>query len=485
MQAHGITGRPSAQAGEVLSYPRLFAVLVRFTFRTERLASARWAARRPPAGRVRRAAHESPCDGQSVVGDGANHVRIFAGMPVTSNRPSSVAIVTSRLPVPNGMAATVRAVCFGRMVAEAGGSARILVAYPTEPVAGPTDNTASRGQTCGIDFEYTCGSTRTAATRRGRTRQKVRGTAVLVWRLWSLRRAARLDAVFLYTDALRLVLVVAALARLLSVPLAMDESELPFHDRAPLWGALLRRLQLPILYALFEGIVVVSPGLEDLVRRYARSRVRILRIPALTDCREFVVAGKASPETTIVYAGALSEAKDGVLTLVEAFARVAGRRTGPRLVLAGEATDPGEPSCLEVAGRLGVGQSVTVLPRVPRARLVELLTGASLLVHARPASPQADYGFSTKLVEFLASGTPVVTTVTGQAGGLLEDGRTAFLARGSDAGSIASAIERALANPDEAARVGRRGRELAEREFDYRAHGERFAAFLSSLTAPV
>jgi glycosyltransferase involved in cell wall biosynthesis len=397
-----------------------------------------------------------------------------------------MAIVTSRLPVPNGMASTLRAVCFGRMIVETGGKACVFVAYPTEPSTGRIDNTSSCGRTFGVDYEYTCGSTRAAATRLGRTWQKVRGTVILIGRLVSLSRDRQLGAILVYTDVFRLVLLVAAFGRLLRVPLVMDESELPFHDASPLWAHFLRRIQLPTLYGLFQGIVVVSPRLEALVRRYARANARILRVPAITDCQEFAAAGEKASEPTLAYAGALSESKDGVLTLVNAFAPLAKRRTDVRLVLAGEEV-PGtaDPSCVELAARLGIGQSVEVLPRLPRPQLVELLARAHVLVHARPASLQADYGFSTKLVEYLASGTPVVTTVTGEAGAFLVDGQTAFLAKGDSPASIRSAIERALSHPDEAIQVGRRGRELACREFDYRVHSERFAAFISTLTESV
>jgi glycosyltransferase involved in cell wall biosynthesis len=85
----------------------------------------------------------------------------------------------------------------------------------------------------------------------------------------------------------------------------------------------------------------------------------------------------------------------------------------------------------------------------------------------------------TKVAEYLASGVPTVLTTTGDIARFVEDGVSAYLVPPGDRPALVQAIRRVLSDRDDAGAVGRRGREVAARYFDYRVAGDTVSAFIA------
>lgn len=142
----------------------------------------------------------------------------------------------------------------------------------------------------------------------------------------------------------------------------------------------------------------------------------------------------------------------GLLSAFEAIAStiphdlvVVGRHTGLRGV---------DDAALTQAGRLA--PRVRVLESVSRSRLVELMTGADLLVQ-----PSLYEGFGLPPLEAMAAGTPVVAA---RAGALPEVcGDAALYCDPSSAADIGRAIVEALRDTSLRTRLRERGRERARR----------------------
>ena len=68
--------------------------------------------------------------------------------------------------------------------------------------------------------------------------------------------------------------------------------------------------------------------------------------------------------------------------------------------------------------------------------------------------------------DYLATAKPVCATTVGEIPDYLRDGESVIFAEPGNVESFASAIRRALKNPEDAERIGANGRKVAEKEFN-------------------
>jgi glycosyltransferase involved in cell wall biosynthesis len=85
-----------------------------------------------------------------------------------------------------------------------------------------------------------------------------------------------------------------------------------------------------------------------------------------------------------------------------------------------------------------------------------------------------DEGGPKGLLEAAASGVPVVSTKTGMAADIIEQGKNGLTAEVEDVGQLVAAVERLAGSPEERAHFAAEGRRLAERH-DWRHGGIRYA----------
>jgi glycosyltransferase involved in cell wall biosynthesis len=113
-----------------------------------------------------------------------------------------------------------------------------------------------------------------------------------------------------------------------------------------------------------------------------------------------------------------------------------------------------------------------------RDALIWCYKNARGLLCCRSNSDYANYGFPTKLAEYLASGRPVVATTVGDVEEYLVDENSAFLAKPENVESITLAIQRLLDDPIRAEKIGQQGARVARQYFDYRNHVEKVSSFI-------
>ena len=92
------------------------------------------------------------------------------------------------------------------------------------------------------------------------------------------------------------------------------------------------------------------------------------------------------------------------------------------------------------------------------------------------------YGFSTKVGEYLASGTPLITTRWGEVINWLVDGESAYIVEPENVSILADTIIRVFNNPEESRRIGQKGQEVCKKCFDYRDWSKILADFFHHLS---
>jgi glycosyltransferase involved in cell wall biosynthesis len=150
-----------------------------------------------------------------------------------------------------------------------------------------------------------------------------------------------------------------------------------------------------------------------------------------------------------VFAGSLDE-PNGVSLMLDAFSRLRG---GFRLRIAGRG--PLEDKVRQAAAN---DSRIDYLGFLPHGQVLALYRSADLLVSARLTKGlNTRYFFPSKLMEYLASGVPVISTCTGHVEE--EFGGFVYLLREETAESLAGLIAAIAASPRaERIEMGRRAR---------------------------
>ncbi len=237
-----------------------------------------------------------------------------------------------------------------------------------------------------------------------------------------------------------------------------------------------------------DGVIVISHPLEELVCRYKRHATRIVLIPILSGSDRVERRETPAPPDGIPYllhAGALSEQKDGILAMLEAYLLARERLGGKlRFVFTYKA---GFPKLLARIDRLiaenELGNDVTFTGIVEREQLEELRRNCALCVVNKPSNAQNDYNFPTKLSELLPQGIPIVVSRTGEMARYFRDGENAWMVEPDDARQIADRIVKIIRHPQEADRIARGGQLLNRKAFYYLNHAGELAGFFRRVAA--
>lgn len=287
-------------------------------------------------------------------------------------------------------------------------------------------------------------------------------------------------ALLVYNVFSPLALPVLAAARAWRVPAVAIVADLPFGYRLRGVRGMLERLDVRAQLASlrhFDGLVVLTP---HVAAEYAPG-VPWMRMeggihPA--DAGEPLQPRGAPAERAVMYSGMLNE-MNGIGLLLEAFARLRGPEW--RLWIYG-----GGPLTREVKAAAARDPRILFRPweQVPAEEMRAKLREAAVLVNPRPSAHRANrYSFPSKLLEYLVSGTPVVST---SPPGIPDEYHPHLeLAREETPEGVAAAIRRAAALPDaERGARGGRAREFVLRGKTWDRQAARIAEFVGSIARP-
>jgi glycosyltransferase involved in cell wall biosynthesis len=249
------------------------------------------------------------------------------------------------------------------------------------------------------------------------------------------------DAHFAFPDGVGCVRV----ARRLGIPVFVTVRGVEVDQ---LQRRLLRR-QIVTSLGAATGVVSVSHTLRDVLVNAGVDGSAIRVIPNAVDRNMFrpgergearLRLGLPPDGRLVVSVGNLVELKRHDV-LVEALARA--RQDVPDLMLAilgGGDAQRGYSARLEgLAARLGAGDAVKIVGRVPASRVADWLQASNLFALATSRE-----GCCNAVLEALACGIPVVTTPAGDNAHFVRDGVNGRLVPIDDAGSLARALVETL-----------------------------------------
>ena len=278
----------------------------------------------------------------------------------------------------------------------------------------------------------------------------------------------KIDALVIFTIEILPNYILMNAAHSLGIKVFHERTELPYAvgGKSKKQQALLK-FYMKRLLPRFDGIFLISNKLMEYIGRFNTATKKLLTVVDLS----FFSTDKASPYAFpyIGYCGTISGNKDGVPILIEAFAGIANRFPGIKLVLVGNnANKNAIKDTLDAIERLNLKDRVIFTGLVEREMMPVILCNAQILVVSKPDNEQNSGNFPIKIGEYLATGVPVVVTTVGEIPLYIQDGETGFLAVPGSAESFAEKMSQALNDPAKAATVGLNGKKIAEQLFDYK-----------------
>jgi colanic acid/amylovoran biosynthesis glycosyltransferase len=159
--------------------------------------------------------------------------------------------------------------------------------------------------------------------------------------------------------------------------------------------------------------------------------------------------------------------KKGIQYGIEALARVLERAPDRQVKYWIAGDGPLKMQLLAYAASLGVEDRVRFLGWMDQEEISDLMRRADILVAPSVTGPDGDQeGIPVVLMEALAMGLPVVSTLHSGIPELIVDGETGLLARERDAEGLAERILALISDRDLVRRLQNNGRKHVKEQFD-------------------
>lgn len=235
-------------------------------------------------------------------------------------------------------------------------------------------------------------------------------------------------------------------------------------------------LTVDLLAPFFSGIIVISRKLE---RFYGKFSGRMLYVPIINSLfKEKTNVINHNEQFLICYTGTISKKKDGLFEFIKALGTLPEVfRDSIVFNIYGEGNEREVVELKKMITSKNIENIVNINSVVPAKEIPAILSRQNLLVLTRSSNIQTEFGFSTKLVEYLASEVPVLITKVSDNSIFFEDGINALVVDPGDIKAIALKIQYAIQNRSVIKEIGKEGRRTAEKYFYYGLYSEKLKEF--------
>lgn len=382
---------------------------------------------------------------------------------------------------PIGNASTARVYNYCKGLVDLGIECEVVLPIAFEEYGATPKNKDAEGIYEGIKYKYISGSPQRGKYSALRfLKDKLDYINTLFYLFKNLRKG---DFVIIYEGGCTWFRNLVKVIHMKGAKAIMELNELPYGTNVETpERILLRKKMLSEVFPLFDGFLSISRALYNLVSEYA-PKAKNLLVPIIVDVS---IADNVIPiklnRRYIFHAGSLSDQKDGVTGMLEAFA-IANRQIDNQLdfILTGYLEKSRDRKKIkEVIDRNHLSDYVKFVGFLSNEELRRYQAGSSLMIINKLDTQQNKYCFSTKLGEYLAFSKPIIITKIGEAMQYLDDSN-AYIAEVNDPYSISQKIVEIISNNEKAKNVGINGKTLAECEFSSFYQAKRVLRFFETV----
>lgn len=383
---------------------------------------------------------------------------------------------------PVGFAATNRIICYAKALLNAGVETEILI-YKRTNLKG---NKKSFGIIDNIRYRYVGGECRRNNTKVFALLFDLYDRILLLLILFIKLKPNDYVLGYISRPYGSFVLMITHLRKCFYIE---ELCEYPYADSPkPKWKIkmgtfLLLKFQFPYC----DGIIAISKSLANYAEDHVSKKCKIIRIPILVDLDRFKLLKdnvcEELRQITIVHAGSLTEKKDGILGVIEAFAISSKRLNIPmKMFFTGNITSsPHKVEIEKLLQKYQLDKNVIFTGYLQEKELKTLLYKSTFFIINKYPTMQNKYCFATKLGEYLAMGKVVITTKYGEAVNWLHHKEDTYFVEPCDIEELANAIVEIVTNTKLRLTIEENARKRCEESFSYINYSRPLLLFLSDI----
>jgi glycosyltransferase involved in cell wall biosynthesis len=380
--------------------------------------------------------------------------------------------ITANADFPEGRGGTPRIRNLALGLTERGHEVHLFIPY----AAGywePGQNTETSGTYNGVPFRFLNSSTSRPKSELRVAWAKFSGQLKLLWKLLFGKRP---DCIIIYNWTFYDVGPLVLLAKALGKTVLFDVTDERFDVHAVQWKkSPLRRINAwqtekfdRFLFQKATAFLAVSTHLLDKAKSFAGTHPALL-VPLIADLRKPVTAKSHVAKTppTLAYLGSFI-ADEGLEMLLEAVAILRDEGLPDiKCLLIGGANDQSYEDVLRTQIlELNLKDNIFFVQSMTRDELNDVLPKVTLLVLPRPDTIVSRAGFPGKLSEYFSARRPIVTTLFGDIGKYMVDGKTGYVCPDYSAAAFARTLKRAIGDEKSHEKIASEALRMGSEQFD-------------------
>lgn len=386
-------------------------------------------------------------------------------------------LLTERFPI--GMAPTNRIISICEGLSEIGNNVKVVIPIRTE-TSKNIQNKKPKGFIKGFKYEYMSNSTIKNKFYLIRIIQQLICYFNLF--LYILKKRKTYDLIYIYGGSHIFWWPILIAIKLNKIKVINEMTEIPYYYPSKKFQ-ILRELFFNIVFPLYDGSIVISSALFDVAAKY-KPTSSIIKIPILINpIPEEKIKAPFENSIYILHTGTLTENKDGILGIIEAFSMAIKKlECSVRLVITGNLDhSPQKNDIIGLIRKYNLQNAVEFTGYISNERIMDLQSNCSLVIINKYDTFQNKYCFSTKLAEYLNYARTVISTNIGESANYLINDKNAYIVEAGNPQLIADKIIEALKNREKSIKIGNEGRKLVLKEFNYLHQSARIETFFKKI----
>lgn len=218
-----------------------------------------------------------------------------------------------------------------------------------------------------------------------------------------------------------------------------------------------------------DKYVFETKTLKDFEENALGKEVNAIVIPATMPFEDILNAPKQPTEPYIAYSGSVhSENKDGLINIIKAFGQFHVTYPEVKLMFIGRIANRAYYDQLNrLVEELDLKNYVSFTKEVSRQDYIHYMTNAEMMIVAKPKDSYYGGGLSSKVIEYLFSGNPVVMVAADDYVHYLTHKENVYFTDDNKPETLFSALFEMHKNEDLRKQIGISGKEFAISNFNY------------------